>query len=342
MVAWPESEVWRGEDRTEMKYLVALAGNSGVDGRMPIAQLGIRYRGKQKVEITRDMMSQVAANFKKLDTGEVPVDYDHALEVAAGSGEPVPAAGWIKTFDDVPDRNGIYWANVQWTARAAAMIRAGEYRYVSPVLVSSVRDDKTGLESGWALTSAALTNRPVLKGMPALVLSTSGWVACSDGSGDGMEGRAMNDGWNKTQIEIDRRTNALMAANRNLGYSDAFNTVMKADPSLASKRWADAEAQVIRCVNEMIAAHPSITYGAALAAVTDARSDLAREYRAARIGAISPQTCRPPDDALGVEISEAVTQKLQASEGRVDYGEALRLVLREQPSLARRYRESIR
>ena len=165
-----------------MEYLVSLAGSNGVSGRMPIAQLGIRYKGRQKVEITRPMLSEVWKNFQKRDTGEVPIDYDHGIETAAGSGVPVPAAGWIKSIESAPDRNGILWAIVQWTQKAAGMIRAGEYRYVSPVLDPTVRDNRTGEPQGWTLTSAALTNQPVLQGMPALVLSDRGWVAGAGGA----------------------------------------------------------------------------------------------------------------------------------------------------------------
>src|ERR1019366_7597073 len=205
-----------------MKYLVSLAGSNGVSGRMPIAQLGIRYKGKQKIEITRAMLSQVVANFQKRDTGEVPIDYDHAIEVAAGSGPPVPAAGWIKSIDDTPDAKGILWGSVEWTPKAAKMIAAKEYKYISPVLDPSVRDNKTGQPQGWTLTSAALTNQPVLQGMPALVLSAAGSVA-----GTGREvGRVKSDysdGWNTAQVEIDRRTRQMMAGNPLLGYQDAFN-----------------------------------------------------------------------------------------------------------------------
>jgi hypothetical protein len=144
--------------------------------RLPIAQLGVRFKGKQKIEITRAMLAEVVANFRKRDTGEVPIDYDHAIETSAGNGEAVPAAGWIKSIDDAPDGQGILWGSVQWTEKSARMIRAGEYKYVSPVIDPSARDNKTGEPQGWTLTSAALTNQPVLQGMPALVLSEDGRV----------------------------------------------------------------------------------------------------------------------------------------------------------------------
>jgi len=75
-----------------MKYLVSLAGSNGVSGRMPIKQLGVRFKGRKRVDTTSPMLSQVVQNFRKRDTGEVPIDYDHAIETAAGSGVPVPVA----------------------------------------------------------------------------------------------------------------------------------------------------------------------------------------------------------------------------------------------------------
>src|ERR1035441_3938689 len=204
--------------------------------RLPIAMMGVRYKGKQKIEITRPMLDQVVANHRKRDTGEVPIDYDHGIETAAGMGGPVPAAGWIKSIEDAPDAKGILWGTVEWTPKAAEMIRAGEYKYISPVIDPGVRDNKTGQPQGWTLTSAALTNTPVLQGMPALVLSAAGSVA-----GTGREvGRVKsdyNDGWNTAQVEIDRRTRQMMAGNPLLGYQTAFTQVMRDDPKLATQRW---------------------------------------------------------------------------------------------------------
>jgi hypothetical protein len=137
----------------------------GAAKRLPIAQLGVRYKGKQKIEITQAMLAEVVANFRKRDTGRVPIDYDHSIETAAGNGAPVPAAGWITSIDDAPDREGILWGSVQWTPKAAAMIESGEYLFISPVIDPNVRDNKNGDAQGWTLTSAALTNQPVLQGM---------------------------------------------------------------------------------------------------------------------------------------------------------------------------------
>ena len=309
----------------------------GATKRLPIAMIGVRYKGKQKIEITRPMLEQVVANFRKRETGEVPIDYDHAIEVAAGSGPPVPAAGWIKSIDDTPDAKGILWGSVEWTPKAAKMIAAKEYRYISPVLDPTVRDNKTGASQGWTLTSAALTNQPVLQGMPALVLSAAGSVD-ETGREAGQVKSDYSDGWNEVQVEIDRRTRQMLASNPLMGYQAAFTQVMRDDPKLTTQRWDAIQVQITDRVKAMMAANKALSYGVALAGVLRDDSNLAREYRDARMGALSPITSQP-DDQLGVEIGTLVKDK--TSEG-IEASAALRAVLSERPDLARRYKDTMR
>lgn len=86
---------------------------------------------------------------------ELPIDYEHEMDAPrpAGGG-PVPAAGWIKELDVRAD--GI-WGRVSWTDRAASMIAAREYRFLSPVLWSQ----KDGTVN--RLGGAGLVHRPNLE-----------------------------------------------------------------------------------------------------------------------------------------------------------------------------------
>jgi phage I-like protein len=84
----------------------------------------------------------------------VPVDYDHATDLGAPHGSPAPAAGWITEF---AVREGAIWGRVEWTERAAAAIRAREYRYISPVFQFSRQDRRVT-----RLLRAGLTNNPNL------------------------------------------------------------------------------------------------------------------------------------------------------------------------------------
>ena len=83
---------------------------------------------------------------------DLPLDYDHQGERPATG--PVPAAGWIKEL--ARHASGI-WGRVEWTARAAAMIAAKEYRYLSPTFLYRTDDGRIV-----RLTSAGLVHKPNL------------------------------------------------------------------------------------------------------------------------------------------------------------------------------------
>lgn len=88
---------------------------------------------------------------------QVVVDYEHQTHLSDTNGQPAPAAGWIVRLRLLPD--GLY-ADVEWTVRARAAVRAREYRYISPVFTY---DKATGAVLD--LHSVALTNNPALDGM---------------------------------------------------------------------------------------------------------------------------------------------------------------------------------
>lgn len=93
----------------------------------------------------------VAASQSRLP---VVVDYEHASELLAPKGHEAPASGWITAFEA---RDGAVWGRVEWTPRAANMIAAREYRFVSPVFRHSKAGDVLRIES------VGLVNQPNLK-----------------------------------------------------------------------------------------------------------------------------------------------------------------------------------
>lgn len=84
---------------------------------------------------------------------ELSIDYEHQALFAPENGEPAPAAGWIKALEM---RGDGLWGRVEWNDRAAALIAAREYRYLSPVF----DHDRAGVV--FRVTSAGLTNNPNL------------------------------------------------------------------------------------------------------------------------------------------------------------------------------------
>lgn len=94
------------------------------------------------------------------------VDYEHASLYPTG--EPTPAAGYVQKLE--LRRDGL-WALVEFTERAAAMIRAGEYRFCSGVFAFERRDRQSGEVISCMLDSIALTNRPFIDGQSPIALS---------------------------------------------------------------------------------------------------------------------------------------------------------------------------
>ncbi len=83
----------------------------------------------------------------------IPIDYDHATDLAAPEGRPAPAAGWIR---ELAVRAGAIWGRVEWTQHGAAAVATHEYRYISPVF-------EHGQDGAVVrLLRAALTNNPNL------------------------------------------------------------------------------------------------------------------------------------------------------------------------------------
>jgi phage I-like protein len=88
------------------------------------------------------------------------LDYEHQLMLARENGQPAPASGWATQFE-WRTGEGLFALDVQWTDRAKAMIEAGEYLYLSPVITY---DKKTGEIDD--VINAALVNTPNLEMSP--------------------------------------------------------------------------------------------------------------------------------------------------------------------------------
>lgn len=90
---------------------------------------------------------------------DLAIDYDHqSLDGLSGQ---KPAAGWIKDFEMRED--GLYASVIEWTPRAADMLKNKEYRYFSP----SVEMDDMGKMK--RLLPVALTNLPALQNIKPLM-----------------------------------------------------------------------------------------------------------------------------------------------------------------------------
>jgi len=95
---------------------------------------------------------------------DTPIDYEHQTlggSYASPTGQ-APAAGWIKQVVAEPGVGLI--ALIEWTEQAQRMLAAKEYRYLSPVALIRKSDRKL-----IGIHSAALTNKPAIRGMRPIV-----------------------------------------------------------------------------------------------------------------------------------------------------------------------------
>lgn len=86
------------------------------------------------------------------------IDYEHQTLYASFKDGAAPAAGWFSGLRF--DATGLWATGVTWTERAAAMIAAGEYRFISAVF-SFLPESGEILE----IHHAGLTNDPALDGL---------------------------------------------------------------------------------------------------------------------------------------------------------------------------------
>lgn len=98
------------------------------------------------------------------DKLEIPVDVNHATDLAALTGGRSDAVGWIA---ELRERAGALEGRVNWLPEGRELLAARKYRYISP---SFYRDD---LSRATRLKAAALVTAPALPRMPALASAQS-------------------------------------------------------------------------------------------------------------------------------------------------------------------------
>lgn len=131
---------------------------SGVPEEIPVLPIGHVKSTRGDFEVDNRDVECIIRQFKsrKLD---LVIDYEHQTL----SDIQAPAAGWIK--DLYPGTNALM-AKVEWTQRGREYIANKEYRYLSPVVLVTKKDQHAVI-----FHSAALTNTPAIDGMFAIINS---------------------------------------------------------------------------------------------------------------------------------------------------------------------------
>lgn len=156
-----------GQDAGSWNKLLPAGTFTTRDGRGPFTTGG-----------KADMQAIVDRAKAFLGGTEMMIDYDHQILSAAPSGGTARAAGWVKDFQVRED--GIY-AKVEWTAAARQAIKAGEYRYLSPLFYPEKDTGRVVL-----LRNAALVNAPALD-LEAIAAAAAGTLTLKNNEGEAMD-----------------------------------------------------------------------------------------------------------------------------------------------------------
>jgi hypothetical protein len=161
-----------GADKTALETDVAKLRDELVAPRWnQLARVGT-FKGHPAgpFELSPAIFDQILKNYREVDQGNVPIDFEHASEADETSGSipqsGAPATGYIR---DVQNRGAEgLWGLCEFLEPGLGYVRAKRYRCFSPAIRFGARHPETGQPIGARLTSVALVTRPFLRGMRPL------------------------------------------------------------------------------------------------------------------------------------------------------------------------------
>jgi len=170
-------------------------------------------------DITPEMLLKMKANFdgnaRRLDKGEIPVDYGHHTEGKA--------AGWIEAVH-LEEENKSLWVDINYTEEAEKAIMSREWRFISADIDFEYKDNESDMTLGPVLLGAGLVNRPHIKSMKAV-------FGESYGEEPNNETTKENKGFSMTPEDMMKK----------IGELEAMISALKAQVQAGEKSMADAE-----------------------------------------------------------------------------------------------------
>ncbi|NLT24760.1 MAG: hypothetical protein GXX82_17080 [Syntrophorhabdus sp.] len=134
-----------------------------LEGKIPteiqVIPFGYHKTPKGPFELNHEGAAAIIEAFEA-QKNDMVIDYEH--QTFADPPVEAPAAGWIKQLINRGE-DGV-WAALEWTEKAKQYIANKEYKYVSPVFLKRISDDRVV-----RLINVALTNQPNIDGMAPLI-----------------------------------------------------------------------------------------------------------------------------------------------------------------------------
>lgn len=231
---------------------------------------------------------------------DLVIDYEHQTLYKEQNGQPAPAAGWIESVVYISGK-GLF-ADVVWTNKAASMIQAKEYRYISAVFIY----DSNGYVL--KLLHAAITNCPALDGMDELIAACSQFFTT------------------KEDNEMEEYKKLLRALFKMPDASDAqlqaaLSALVKEQPKEVA---LSAVFKELKARNEQIAALSAQSKKPDPAKVATAENQLTLQQQ---IAALAAQVNNPdPAKVVPVETMQALHQQVAALSAQIHKNESLQVI----------------
>lgn len=124
-----------------------------------IGRIKTRFGGKSYTVDPEALAAAFAA-----DGLDLPVDVNHAIDLAAPRGERSDAVGWLK---EMRVQDGRLQARVEWLDEGRELIVSRKYRYVSPSFFADKDGRTLALKALSLVPSPALANQPALASAPS-------------------------------------------------------------------------------------------------------------------------------------------------------------------------------
>lgn len=161
----PKNTIRRAPSSVQLRAALPLVSNDSARTWVHLAYEGT-WKGHPDGDFsfTADTFNNIVALFNA-QKNPVPLTYEHPMK---GTGQPVPAAGWIHALEV---KDGSLWGYVEFTPQAADMVKAGEYKFCSVVVDLESVDRESGDMVGPELYEVGLTNTPFLDGQKPITLS---------------------------------------------------------------------------------------------------------------------------------------------------------------------------
>ncbi|MFD1914122.1 phage protease [Halodurantibacterium flavum] len=123
---------------------------------LPAGETIATHDGRGPYRMT-DAQAVIAASLQ--GSAKLPIDENHAIDLAAPRGEPAPARGHIV---DLQARADGIWGRVEWTPTGRTLMAERAYSGISPAIAHDRQMRVIGV------LRASLVNRPNLRGLTAL------------------------------------------------------------------------------------------------------------------------------------------------------------------------------